>query len=76
MVFTCHNDPEKSSTKINKHAPFGYSLLHAIRLIKRIEGLFYLFMRALAILTRKDLFNASRFNIILLISYNDTKRNL
>ena len=26
-IDTCHNNPEKSSTtKINKHSPFGYSL--------------------------------------------------
>ena len=26
-ISTCHNDPNKSSIKINKHTPYGYSLL-------------------------------------------------
>ena len=26
-ICTCHSNPEKSSTKIYKHAPFGYSLV-------------------------------------------------
>ena len=26
-IITCHNNPKKSTTKINKHIPSGYSLL-------------------------------------------------
>ena len=33
---TCHNNPEKSpTTKINKHAPYGYSLLHTVYLTQQ-----------------------------------------
>ena len=33
---TCHNNPEKSSTtKINKHTPYSYSLLHNVHLIQQ-----------------------------------------
>ena len=32
----CHNNPEKSSTtRINKHTPSGYSLLHTVYLIQQ-----------------------------------------
>ena len=33
---TCHNNPKKTSTtKMNKHTPPGYSLLHIVHLIKQ-----------------------------------------
>ena len=33
---TYHNNPETSSTiKINKHTPYGYSLLHTVHLIQQ-----------------------------------------
>ena len=32
-INTCYNNPEESSTKINKHTPSGYSILPIAHLI-------------------------------------------